>query len=203
MDTSLCVILPVRNAQHQIACRLSELLEFLPDLTSQFQIIVVDDASTDHTEEVVQALSQTFPQIRFIRHRMQVGSGVAVQTGLQSTDADIVFVHQANARVSQARMWRLWEMRNDDQLVMARSMPEPKPIPRRVIDGLVNWGTRLTNMDETSAETGSIEMLRRSGEQSSDGRISRRDQAQSGVSQPQTDIVAKRELARSRDPKSR
>jgi glycosyltransferase involved in cell wall biosynthesis len=161
LEESLSVILPVRNAQDRIEGQIVELLEILPDLTSQFEIIVVDDASTDQTDDVVNELAQRYPQIRVIRHGANMGTQAALQDAMAMTHADIVFVHQANTRVSQARLFRLWQMRNDDQLVIAQAMPEPKPIPSRVIDSLVKWGMKVTEMDESSAETGGIQMIRR------------------------------------------
>lgn len=192
LDMSLCVILPVHNMQDQIARQLSDLLEILPDLTPRFQIVVVDDASTDHTEDVVQDLAQRFPQIAVVRQAVTRGAQAAVETGLGITDADIVFVHQPNTRVSQARLSRLWQMRNDNQLVLANAIPEPKPIPRRLIDSLVRWGMSVTEMDQGSADTGGIQMIRQKNagdataqaaraKDVSGGRISRTDQAQSPV----------------------
>lgn len=204
MEKSLSVILPVRNAQNRIASQIVELLEILPDLTSLFEIIVVDDASTDQTDDVVDELAQRYPQIKVIRHRVNMGTQEALKDALAMTQADIVFVHQANTRISQARLSRLWQMRNDDQLAIAQAMPEPKPIPSRLMDSLVRWGMKVTGMDEGSAETGGIQIIRRqtaedvadqvaSDEDDLGSRISRTDQPQSVA---QTTILNSRPLHR-------
>lgn len=202
---SLSVILPVRNAQDQLAHQLVELLEVLPDLTSRFQIIVVDDASTDHTEDVAQELAQQFPQIKVLRHAVKKGAQEAVQTGLALTEAAVVFVQQANTKISHARLSRLWMMRNDDQLELAQAMPEPKPIPRRVIDSLVRWGMNVTEMAESSAETGGVQMIRNEGSAVAQevtegdvpvGRISRTDEPQTGVSDAERANSNARQLRR-------
>jgi len=209
LDMSLCVILPVHDVQDQIARQLSDLLEILPDLTRKFQIVVVDDASTDHTEDVVQELAQRFPQIAVVRHSVKRGTQAAVETGLGITDADIVFVHQPNTRVSQARLSRLWQMRNDNQLVLANAIPEPKPMPRRLIDSLVRWGMSVTEMDQSSADTGGIQMIRQkntgdaaaqvaTAKEISGGRISRTDQAQSSVAEVQSTGSSSRNSRRAR-----
>lgn len=208
---SLSVILPVRNAQDQIARQLFELLEVLPDLTSRFQIIVVDDASTDHTEDVTQELAQQFPQIKVLRHTVKKGAQAAVQTGLARTDAAVVFVQQPNTRVSHSQLSRLWKMR-DSETDVSQAMPQPKPIPRRVIDGLVTWGMTVTEMSEWSAETGGIQMVRNEGSSVApeatknarlDGRISRTDEPQSGVNDIDKTNSNSRQLRRGLARKSR
>ena len=198
---SLSVILPVRNAQDQLAHQLVELLEVLPDLTSQFQIIVVDDASTDHTEDVAQELAHKFPQIKVLRHAVKKGTEAAIQTGLALTEAAVVFVQQANTRISHARLSRLWKMRYDDQRDLSQAMPQPKPIPRRLIDSLVRWGMSVTEMAESSAETGGIQMIRNERskvdqEVTIGGRISRTDEPQTGVADAERAASTSRQMRR-------
>src|SRR5262245_59068484 len=81
MNPSLSVILPVCNAAESLGPVVCRLLELLPDLTPRFEILVVDDASTDHTAEIVDELKRTFPQVRMIRHGWSWGISAAVRTG--------------------------------------------------------------------------------------------------------------------------
>ena len=49
---SLSLILPVRNAQYSLSRQINWLLEHAPELTSQFEILIVDDRSTDFTSDI-------------------------------------------------------------------------------------------------------------------------------------------------------
>ena len=92
MNPSLSVILPVHNAQEKLARQVSDILDILPDLSSQFQVLIVDDASTDATEEIAHELARTYPQVQLVRHTDHGGTSAAVQTGFDSTSADVIYI---------------------------------------------------------------------------------------------------------------
>lgn len=172
MEHSLSIILPVYNAEEVIAGRISQLLEVLPDLTSRFEIWVVDDGSTDHTEEIVYDLRSVYPQLRLARHPWQRGMTAAVQTGMARAIGDIIFVQEEEAPISAMDMRRLWAMRLDEKLVMARAqtkMPKPAPLPQagplplkpNLLDRLGAWGEALRKMAREDSEAGGIHMIRR------------------------------------------
>lgn len=172
MEHSLSVILPVYNAEDVIAQRIAQLLEVLPDLTTRFEIWVVDDGSTDHTEEIVYDLRATYPQLRLARHPWQRGMTTAVQTGMARSMGDIIFVQEEDAPISATDMRRLWMMRLDEKLVMARAqaaMPavapfpaaRPKPLRAGLLDRLGAWGDALRKMAQEKSDAGGIHMIRR------------------------------------------
>ena len=67
MNPSLSVILPLYNAEATLARQVGQLLDVLPDLATRFEILVVDDGSTDHTDEIAHDLRQQYPQLKIAR----------------------------------------------------------------------------------------------------------------------------------------
>lgn len=59
--------------------------------TNTFELIFVDDGSTDTTPEVIQSLSRQYDFICSIRMRRNVGKALALMAGMQSAKGDIVF----------------------------------------------------------------------------------------------------------------
>lgn len=159
MNQSLSIILPVHNAQRQLAKRVAELLDVLPDLTSKFELVIVDDCSTDDTEEVAQDLARTYPQVRVVRHTGRRGATSAVQTGIQYCLGEIVFVQDVDSPLRQSDLVRLWELRQDEQLVMAR--PQPGPIPESLLRRLIHWGLGVEQAEKQRAGGNAIQMIRR------------------------------------------
>jgi cellulose synthase/poly-beta-1,6-N-acetylglucosamine synthase-like glycosyltransferase len=163
LNPSLSIILPVYNAQATLARQIGQLLDVLPDLTSRFEIFVVDDGSTDHTDEIAHQFRRQYPQLKIARHAWQRGMAAAVQTGLARSCGDIVFVQEEQTEISTADIRRLWEMRHDEKLIMARAQSE---VPKNriqsasgLMDRLTRWAAALQQAGR-STSTG-MQMIRR------------------------------------------
>ena len=77
----LSVVVPVKNEQDNVEPLVREIAAALSGNTT-FEIIYVDDGSTDSTPARLQALKTGFPMLRVIRHRKSCGQSRAVTTGV-------------------------------------------------------------------------------------------------------------------------
>ena len=93
LQRSLSILLPVHNDQHELATTVTRILEVLSDLSCQFELIIIDDGSTDATIEVADELAALYPQITALRHAKQLGRACAIRSGLQQSTGDIVLAH--------------------------------------------------------------------------------------------------------------
>lgn len=157
MKPVLSIVLPVRNAHHSLAAQVHELLELVPELTTKFEILIVDDGSTDHTDELAHELSCAYPQVAFVRHGKSLGYAAAVKSALAKTRGETVFVQEEGARLSPTDLRRLWSMREDENLVLARSTPGP--LGQGLLSQLGLWGQALR--DAGPQNTGGVQMIRR------------------------------------------
>ena len=66
MSSSISVILPVRNLQYELALRVDRLLEILSELSTDFEILIIDYGSFDQTPEIAAELSASFPQVKMV-----------------------------------------------------------------------------------------------------------------------------------------
>jgi glycosyltransferase involved in cell wall biosynthesis len=78
MKASLSVLLPVHNAQSTVGDAIGRLLEVLPELTNRFEIIVIDDGSSDATCEVADDWARHYPQVSFFRQATLSGWQAAI-----------------------------------------------------------------------------------------------------------------------------
>ena len=120
MNTSLSVLLPVHNAQAKLQRRVAEVLDVLPELTGSFDVLIIDDGSTDETPDVACDLAMQYPQVRVVRHPIRLGLSESVQTGLDHTDGDIVVVGDEQHGIRPADLRKLWSLRSNDNLNISR-----------------------------------------------------------------------------------
>ena len=158
LTPSLSVILPIYNAEAMLARQVGHLLDVLPDLAPRFEILVIDDGSTDHTGDIAHDLRQRYPQLKVARHAWQRGMAAAVQTGLARSCGDIVFVQEEQTEVSAADIRRLWAMRDDEKLIMARAQSEAPPA-KGLMERLTRWAAAL--QQSASRSSMGIQMIRR------------------------------------------
>ncbi|PKM16027.1 MAG: dolichol-phosphate mannosyltransferase [Gammaproteobacteria bacterium HGW-Gammaproteobacteria-2] len=85
-EPSLSVVVPVHNEQDNIAPLVGEIVAALRGRVS-FEIIHVDDASTDATAEALRAAMRVTPELRVIRHQQQAGQSTAVRNGIKAARA--------------------------------------------------------------------------------------------------------------------
>jgi glycosyltransferase involved in cell wall biosynthesis len=172
---SLSVVLPVANAQATLTSTVSDVLDVIPDLTDDFEILIVDDASTDLTEEIAIELAQTYPQVTVSRNRRSMGSKDSVRAGLSRCTGDVIFVKDDASPVRASDLRSMWQMRSDEQLVMAKSpahshsrsadapatpdQVDPQPLSPELIRRLMQWGAALETANDQSH--GGIQMIRR------------------------------------------
>ena len=123
VDQIACVVLPVHNGQGVLRQQVSGLIDVMSEIADNFEIRIVDDASTDATFEVASELAVEYPQISIMRLRTKHGMARAAEEAVHQSSANIVFVCDIDEPISHASLIELWRMRDDKELVLARSRP--------------------------------------------------------------------------------
>jgi glycosyltransferase involved in cell wall biosynthesis len=97
----LSIVIPVYNEQATLPLVVQKVIDVVPHL---FEVIVVDDCSTDKTGEIANQLAQRHPQIRVARHDRNLGKTAALRTGFALTTGDIVIVQDADLEYDPAEI---------------------------------------------------------------------------------------------------
>lgn len=139
---SLSVVLPVHNAESTLARQVAELLDVLPELTSSFEVLIVDDGSTDQTEESAQELAREYPQLRVIRHAQRRGIPEVVKTGMEETSGDVVFVHDEQLPLRPSDLRRLWALRPAGSASGRRRLAKAAATADQFVGRLMFWGSQ-------------------------------------------------------------
>src|SRR5437588_590332 len=88
---SISVFLPAFNDEATIGKLVSEALVLLKSLTGDYEVIVINDGSSDATAGVLDELADASAHIRIIHHPRNLGYGAALRTGFSNAGKDLIF----------------------------------------------------------------------------------------------------------------
>ena len=88
---SISVVLPAYNEEQIIASTVFAVLHALNSWRMDFEILVVNDGSTDATGEIVASLVDAFPRVRLIVHATNQGYGSSLVSGFAAATKELVF----------------------------------------------------------------------------------------------------------------
>lgn len=105
-------MIPVRNAQTTLEAEVTRVLDVLPDLTPEFEVVIVDNASHDATPEIAEELAIRYPQLRVVRNGGGTTDQEVIENGLSRSTSDYIFVqNQQLGQTCESIRW-MWENRN-------------------------------------------------------------------------------------------
>lgn len=108
-DMTLSVVVPAHNEAANLPPTISELQQSLRGARIPYEIIIVNDCSTDRTAEVIAEMMHADPCIRAIDRSPPGGFGRAVRTGLSHVTGDIVVLFMADKSDDPADAIRYYE----------------------------------------------------------------------------------------------
>ncbi|MBI4091202.1 glycosyltransferase family 2 protein [candidate division WWE3 bacterium] len=145
----MSVVVPAYNEKANIGISLTRILTFLNDFEPSYEILVVDDGSTDNTSEIVENYSKTNEKIRLIKNTHR-GKGYAVRTGFQQARGRYVLLSDADSATPIEELKRLmvWIKDNGFDLAIGSregigAVRKNEPVVRHVMGKIFNFLIRL------------------------------------------------------------
>jgi dolichol-phosphate mannosyltransferase len=110
----ISVVIPVFNEEDNLEPLLGELEPVLDKLGKQYEVIFVDDRSTDSSFAVLQKLKQTRPFLRIIRHHINSGESAGEATGFAFASGEIIITMDADQQNDPADIPLLLDALKDE-----------------------------------------------------------------------------------------
>jgi dolichol-phosphate mannosyltransferase len=82
------IIIPVHNEEHNIVILLQEILSVMAK--DRFEVIVIDDASTDYTLQQLQTAKRNMPFLRIVKHDKKMGQSAGLRSGITASRYPII-----------------------------------------------------------------------------------------------------------------
>lgn len=155
MDSApqVSLVIPAYNEQECIADSITEVRQVLLETGRSFEIIVVDDGSTDGTYEVLRGLKQAAPELRALRFTHNCGQTAAMAAGFAHAHGDIVVTMDADGQNDPADIPRLIELMSEWDVVCGWRRKREDNLVRRLSSRIAN-AVRNRLSHETIRDTG-------------------------------------------------
>jgi glycosyltransferase involved in cell wall biosynthesis len=150
----LSVVLPIFNEEAEIASLITRIVETLEAGGESFEVVAVDDGSSDGTADVLRGLRQRFPnRVRVARHLRNKGNGAALRTGIRIARGELVVTMDADGQHSPEDISTLTSLIPPYDLVIgARKLNYSGSWYRGAANRFYNWfsswlsGTRVDDL---------------------------------------------------------
>ena len=131
--------MPAHNESENLRWLLPHVNEVLPRIATRFNVIIVDDGSTDGTGALAKSLARDLGmELKVVRHERMSGYGAAVGDGLRAADLDYAAFTDADGQLEVADLALLVPHLKDADLVGGWRLTREDPAFRSVISGVFN-----------------------------------------------------------------
>jgi len=137
------IFFPAYNDWGTIASLVVLAAAVVRDLTDDWEIIVVNDASPDHTPLILGELKRYVPHLRIVEHERNRGYGGALRSGFAAATKEYIFYTDGDAQYDVRELRTLWENRADADLVNGYKIARADPLHRIIIGRVYHHIVRL------------------------------------------------------------
>lgn len=146
---NLSVVVPVFNEEESLEPLLREIREALDPLGKSYEVIVVDDGSSDGTFALLSRLHKTEPRIQALRFKRNFGQTAAVAAGLAHAQGEIIVAMDGDGQNDPKDIPALLRKMDEGfDLVSGWRSPRQDPfwsrrLPSLMANGLISWMTQV------------------------------------------------------------
>lgn len=152
-STFLSVVVPAYNEAERIPLTLIDMDKRLSDATFAYEIIVVNDGSTDNTAEVVQKMSETIPRLILIDNAKNQGKGGVVRDGMLAAKGKYRIFTDADNSTSIDQFENMlpffkegYEVVIGSRAVKGAKLSPPQPFYRQLLGRMSNIIIQIVNV---------------------------------------------------------
>lgn len=139
MIKNLSVFFPAYNEEGNIRSVVEASVRVLSSLNLTYEIIVVDDGSTDKTGEIANCLAVEIPEVNVIHHRPNRGYGGSLRSGFENSRCEWVAFTDADGQFDFTEIGNFLPLAESFDVVLGYRLGRADSLTRR----LFTWGWSL------------------------------------------------------------
>lgn len=143
----LSIVVPAFNEDESLPELLREVSEVVSKEGYEWELILIDDGSTDDTWKVIRDLHKEYPQVRGIRFQRNYGKSAALHVAFQATKGDVVMTMDADLQDRPQHIPEFYQMITVDgyDLVSGWKQKRKDPITKTLPTKLYNGVNRMVS----------------------------------------------------------
>lgn len=141
---NISVVIPLLNEEESLPELEAWIKRVMEEHKFSYEILFIDDGSTDKSWKIIQDLVAKNPNVRGIKFRRNYGKSAALNKGFEQTKGDVVITMDADLQDSPEEIPGLYKMITEDQFDLVSGWKKKRfdPISKTIPTKLYNWVTR-------------------------------------------------------------
>jgi glycosyltransferase involved in cell wall biosynthesis len=142
MDIS--IVVPLYNEEESLPELLAWIKRVCTSHQFSYEVVMIDDGSTDSSWAIVQQLAAQNANVRGIKFRRNYGKSAALHVGFQAVQGDVVITMDADLQDSPDEIPELYRMIMQDNFHLVSGWKQKRydPLSKTIPTKLYNWATR-------------------------------------------------------------
>ena len=138
----ISVVVPLLNEEQSLETLYRELADALDRLRHEFEVVFVDDGSTDGSPSVLERLHEEHANVVVVHLRRNFGKAAALQAGFLEARGDLVVTIDADLQDDPSEIPKLLAKLDEGfDLVSGWKTRRNDPFARRLFSRIFNWTT--------------------------------------------------------------
>lgn len=159
---NLSIVIPVKNEEENLQELCQELFGVLNQLELPFEVVIVDDGSTDGTLSLLQSLTSHYKELKFLSFDKNYGQTAAFLAGFRAAKGEWIITLDGDGQNDPHDIPKLLSLREQADLVVGRRKKRKDTLSKRVISRVAN-AVRSRLCDDGVDDTGcSLKLFRAS-----------------------------------------
>ena len=129
---SISVFFPCFNEQENVTRTVEQAQNVLEKLNIDFEIIIVNDGSSDDTGKIADEISSRYDRVKVVHHERNLGYGAALQSGFKAATKEFVFYTDGDGQFDINEMPPLLPMMKQYDIVSCYRLKRQDPFVRKL-----------------------------------------------------------------------
>ncbi len=159
-------VVPIYNEEENIPKLVEEIQAVAPDLSSDYEILLVDDCSSDGSLAIIRQLTEQNQRLRYLSFARNCGQSAALYAGFQAATGDVIITLDADLQNDPADLRQMYQHYGEFDMVNGwrfnRQDSLSKKLASKIGNVVRNWLTKETIHDTgCSLKIMNAQMLKR------------------------------------------